>query len=186
MARDTHRAMASRSTSGHSAAVSSGSITRPARPHDSAKSRRRWISARRSGVRASSRLPTGFRHHRPSSVRDRAFSTVYRGEFGHRLRRIGLEDDPGRVRGGPAGLVQRPLFDDRHVRPAAQDQLVRQRAADDPGSDDHDARCPHGVGQDTGVRSRLALRDARREGGIDHLYSRRTLLPWERTRPGGG
>ncbi len=67
------------------------------------------------------------------------------GEFGHRLRRIGLEDDPGRVRGGPAGLVQRPLFDNRHVRPPAQDQLVRQRAADDPGSDDHDAWGPgHG------------------------------------------
>ena len=66
-----------RSRNGHSCAVSSGSITRPARPQDSAKSRRRWSSARRSGVSASSRLPTGFRHHRPSSSSDAAFSIVY-------------------------------------------------------------------------------------------------------------
>ena len=69
--------MASRSTSGHSRAVSSASMTRPSRPHDSAKSRRRCSSRRRSSVSASSRLPIGLRHHRPSSSSDVAFSTVY-------------------------------------------------------------------------------------------------------------
>ena len=35
---------------------------------------------------------------------------------------------------------QRPLLDDDDVRPAAQDELVGQRTADDPGTDDRDAR----------------------------------------------
>ena len=85
--------MTSRSTSGHSAAVSSGSMTRPSRPHDSAKPRRRWSSA--EAVRRQSELQAADRVETPPSVERQGPRLLDRvpGEFGHRLRRIRLEDD---------------------------------------------------------------------------------------------
>src|SRR5215212_9802551 len=53
-------------------------MTRPSTPHDAANPWRRWSSARRSGVVATSRLPTWRKHHSPSSVSETSFSTVYR------------------------------------------------------------------------------------------------------------
>ena len=64
-------------------------------------------------------------------------------ELGHRLRPVGLEDEARGVRRRAAGREQAALVHDRDVRPAAQDQLVGQRTAHDPGSDDDDARTRH-------------------------------------------
>jgi hypothetical protein len=58
-------------------------------------------------------------------------------EVGHRLRRIGLEDEPRRMRGRPARLEQRPLIQDHHVPPAEIGEMRRGAAADDAGPDEH-------------------------------------------------
>jgi hypothetical protein len=95
----------------------------------------------------------------PSSVElERCrFLDRIRGESLHRLRGIRLEDDPRGVTRGAAGLEQATLFDDGHIPPAPQSQLIGQRAADDACSDDRDAWSPaHGGGQDTRARTRWA------------------------------
>ena len=61
------------------------------------------------------------------------------GELGHGLGAVRLEHEPRRVRRRAAGREQRALLDDDDVGPAAQDELVRDRTADDAGSDDRDA-----------------------------------------------
>ena len=61
------------------------------------------------------------------------------GEQGHRLRRVGLEDQPRGVGGRAAGQVERTLLDDGDVGPAAGDELVGEVGADDAGADDDDA-----------------------------------------------
>ena len=72
-------------------------------------------------------------------------------ELGHRLRPVGLEDEPGSVRGRAAGGEQRTLVHDRDVRPARARSARRPAAADDPGADDHDVRARH-----RGTRSLVA------------------------------
>ena len=62
------------------------------------------------------------------------------GERRHRLRGVGLEDQPGRVRGGAAGQRKRSLVDHGDAVPAAGGQLVGQVGADDPRSDDDHTR----------------------------------------------
>ena len=53
------------------------------------------------------------------------------GELGHGLRAVGLEDEPGGMRGRPAGREQAALVEHRDVGPAARRELVRERASDD-------------------------------------------------------
>ena len=65
---------------------------------------------------------------------------------------------PGAVARGAARLEQAALFDDGHVGPATQHELIGERTADDAGSDDHDARL-YGHGR---VRIRVA-RTVRRQ-----------------------
>jgi hypothetical protein len=52
-------------------------------------------------------------------------------------RAVGLEHQAGRVGGGAAGLEQRPLVQDEHVRLAELGQVPGGAAADDAGADDH-------------------------------------------------
>ncbi len=63
------------------------------------------------------------------------------GELGHRLARVGLEHQAGRVPGRPAEPAapgQRPLVEHGDVGPAPAGQLIGQRAADDAGPDHDD------------------------------------------------
>ena len=71
----------------------------------------------------------------PAVLRDRVLR-----ELGHRLRRVGLEDETRRVRGRAARRVQRPLLEHRDVGPATGDELVGEGRAHDPRPDDHDLR----------------------------------------------
>ncbi len=48
------------------------------------------------------------------------------GQLGHGLGGVGLEDQPGRVRGGAAGGGQRALVDHGHLGPASRGDLVRE------------------------------------------------------------
>ena len=60
------------------------------------------------------------------------------GQPTHRLRRVGLEDQAGRVRRGAAGSEQRPLVDDQDASRAQGSQVLGDAATDDAGADDHD------------------------------------------------
>jgi hypothetical protein len=64
-------------------------------------------------------------------------------ELGHGLRAVGLEHQPRGMRRRAAGRVQRALLEHGHVGPAAQDELVGETRAHDPGTDDHDPGRAH-------------------------------------------
>ena len=121
---------------GISSRVSPGSSRWASRPQLMAYPCLRLRSVSRSGVHATSRLPTLRAQGSPSSSRRVKRSTVRLGEGGHRLRWVDLEDEPRRVGGGPAGLEQRPLVDDGHVPPPEPGQVIRHAAPGDAGSDD--------------------------------------------------
>ena len=113
---------------------------------------------------------------RPIELEARRLRDGVLGEALHRLRRIGLEDDPGRMAARPAGLEQPPLLDDRHIGPAAKHELIGDRTPDDARSDDDDARFPgHGAGQDTG-------RDDHGTRVTTDLYSGTDVAPRRRAR----
>lgn len=61
-------------------------------------------------------------------------------ELGHRLGRVGLEHQPGGVRGGATGRPQRPLVDDDDVGAPELGQVVSGAGAHDPSPDHHDKR----------------------------------------------
>ncbi len=96
------------------------------------------------------------------------------GELGHGLGAIGLEHEPGRVRGRAAGREQRPLLDDDDVGPAAHDELVGQRTADDAGTDDRDVRARRQGsdssrdGNGAGDRAIADPAGSGSEGALDH------------------
>ena len=63
-----------------------------------------------------------------------------RGQCGHLARVVGQEDEVGGVAGRAARVRERALLDLDDVRPAETREVVDEAVADDPGTDDDDAR----------------------------------------------
>ena len=80
----------------------------PRCPTPAAQPWRRRSSRSRSGVSAISRPPTWLEAPLPVELERAELLDGVAGELGHRLRAVGLEDEPGGVRGRAAGGEQRP------------------------------------------------------------------------------